>query len=243
MSCLLMMRRSRLIRQAIISRRGSRERRYRCSPNASAASTRSCSRPGSSAAYEESKAMSDLSFFQEYLPTEIGRLILLTDEQDRVRVVDWEDHAARMHPLLRLHYGAGRVTVGDSGSRSAVWYSVKAYFAGELTAIDGILVETGGTVFQRSVWAALREIPVGQTLSYGALATRLQCPKAVRAVGLANGANPVGIVVPCHRIIGSDGSLTGYGGGVARKRWLLNHEGVELAYAEQECREEKVQRT
>ena len=192
---------------------------------------------------KESKAMPDLSFFQEYLPTEIGRLILLTDEQDRLRAVDWEDHAARMHRLLRLHYGAGRVTVVDRGSRSAVWYSVKAYFAGELTAIDGILVETGGTVFQRSVWTALREIPVGQTLSYGALATRLQCPKAVRAVGLANGANPVGIVVPCHRIIGSDGSLTGYGGGVARKRWLLNHEGAGLAYAEQECREEKVQRT
>jgi methylated-DNA-[protein]-cysteine S-methyltransferase len=192
---------------------------------------------------KESKAMPDLSFFQEYLPTEIGRLILLTDEQDRLRAVDWEDHAARMHRLLRLHYGAGRVTVVDRGSRSAVWHSVNAYFVGELTAIDGLLVETGGTVFQRSVWVALRKIPVGQTLSYGALATRLQCPKAVRAVGLANGANPVGIVVPCHRIIGSDGSLTGYGGGVARKRWLLNHEGVELAYAEQECREEKVQRT
>lgn len=99
-----------------------------------------------------------------------------------------------------------------------VWHSVKAYFAGELTAIDRILIETGGTVFQRSVWVALCKIPVGQTLSYGALATRLQCPKAVRAVGLANGANPVGIVVPCHRVIGSDGSLTGYGGGVARKR-------------------------
>ncbi len=172
--------------------------------------------------------MSDLSFFQEYLPTEIGRLILLTDEQDRLRVVDWEDHAARMHRLLRLHYGAGRVTVVDRGSRSAVWYSVNAYFAGELMAIHGLLVETGGTVFQRSVWAALRKIPVGQTLSYRALATRLRCPKAVRAVGLANGANPVGIVVPCHRVIGSDGSLTGYGGGVARKRWLLNHEGVGL---------------
>jgi hypothetical protein len=94
--------------------------------------------------------MSDLSFFQEYLPTEIGRLILLTDEQDRLRVVDWEDHAARMHRLLRLHYGAGRVTVVDRGSRSAVWYSVNAYFAGELTAIHGLLVETGGTVFQRA---------------------------------------------------------------------------------------------
>jgi methylated-DNA-[protein]-cysteine S-methyltransferase len=110
-------------------------------------------------------------------------------------------------------------------------------------AIHGLLVETGGTVFQRSVWAALRKIPVGQTLSYRALATRLRCPKAVRAVGLANGANPVGIVVPCHRVIGSDGSLTGYGGGVARKRWLLDHEGAGLAYAEQECREGKAQRT
>jgi O-6-methylguanine DNA methyltransferase len=88
--------------------------------------------------------------------------------------------------------------------------------SGELAAIDGILVETGGTVFQRSVWAALRKIPVGHTLSYGALASRLRCPKAVRAVGLANGANPVGVVVPCHRIIGSDGTLTGYGGGVHR---------------------------
>ena len=105
--------------------------------------------------------MSDLSFFQEYLPTEIGRLILLTDEQDRLRVVDWEDHAARMHRLLRLHYGAGRVTVVDRGSRSAVWYSVNAYFSGELTAIHGLLVETGGTVFQRSVWAALRKISSG----------------------------------------------------------------------------------
>ncbi len=94
--------------------------------------------------------------------------------------------------------------------------------------LDGILVETGGTVFQRSVWMALRRIPVGETLSYGALASRLKCPKSARAVGLANGAKPVGIVMPCHRVIGSDGSLTGYGGGLRRKRWLLNHEGAQL---------------
>jgi methylated-DNA-[protein]-cysteine S-methyltransferase len=110
-----------------------------------------------------------------------------------------------------------------------VWHCIKAYFAGELAAIDGILVETVGTAFQGSVWAALRKIPVGRTLSYGALASRLKCPKAVCAVGLANGANQVGIVVPCHRIIGSDGSLTGYAGGVHRKRWLLNHEGAQVA--------------
>jgi methylated-DNA-[protein]-cysteine S-methyltransferase len=173
--------------------------------------------------------MPDLSFFQEYLPTEIGRLIILTDEQGQLRVVDWEDHAGRMHRLLRLHYGADGVAVINRGSRSAVWRCLKAYFSGELMAIDGIPVKTGGTTFQRSVWAALRKIPAGQTLSYRALATRLKCPKAVRAVGFANGANPVGIVVPCHRVVGSDGSLTGYGGGVARKRWLLHHEGLEVA--------------
>jgi methylated-DNA-[protein]-cysteine S-methyltransferase len=172
--------------------------------------------------------MQELLFFQESLPTAIGKLVILLDKQDHLRVVDWEDHAARMHRLLALQYGGTRVEVTGRGSRSAVWHSLKAYFAGELRAIDGIPVETGGTGFQRSVWMALRKIPAGETLSYGALASRLKCPKSARAVGLANGANPVGIVVPCHRIIGSDGSLTGYGGGLQRKRWLLNHEGAEL---------------
>jgi methylated-DNA-[protein]-cysteine S-methyltransferase len=104
---------------------------------------------------------------------------------------------------------------------------VHAYFAGDLSAIERLAVVTGGTDFQREVWAALRRIPAGRTLSYGALATQLGRPKAVRAVGLANGANPIGIVVPCHRVIGADGSLTGYGGGLERKRWLLAHEGAE----------------
>ena len=82
-----------------------------------------------------------------------------------------------------------------------------------------------GTPFQRAVWRALREIPCGETRSYGEIARRIGRPKAVRAVGLANGANPIGIVVPCHRVIGSNGTLTGYGGGIERKRWLLAHEG------------------
>jgi methylated-DNA-[protein]-cysteine S-methyltransferase len=172
--------------------------------------------------------MRELLFIQEFLSTAIGKLVILIDEQDPLRVLDWKDHAARMHRLLRLHYGSAGVTVTDRGSRSAVWYSLKAYFAGELREIDDILVETGGTVFQRRVWMALRNIPAGETLSYGALACRLKCPKSARAVGLANGANPVSIVVPCHRVIGSDGSLTGYGGGLQRKRWLLNHEGAAL---------------
>jgi methylated-DNA-[protein]-cysteine S-methyltransferase len=89
-------------------------------------------------------------------------------------------------------------------------------------------VATGGTPFQRRVWSALREIPVGRTVSYGALAQQLGQPSAARAVGLANGRNPIGIVVPCHRVIGSNAALTGYAGGLARKRWLLEHEGVRL---------------
>jgi methylated-DNA-[protein]-cysteine S-methyltransferase len=91
-------------------------------------------------------------------------------------------------------------------------------------AIDGIPVQTAGTSFQRSVWNELRKIPGGRAISYGKLAEQIARPKAVRAVGLANGANPIGIVVPCHRVIGSNGSLTGYGGGLERKRWLLEHE-------------------
>ena len=84
----------------------------------------------------------------------------------------------------------------------------------------------GGTDFQRSVWDALRTIPAGETLSYAALAERVGRPTAVRAVGLANGTNPIAVIVPCHRVIGSDSSLTGYGGGLDRKRWLLEHEGA-----------------
>lgn len=109
---------------------------------------------------------------------------------------------------------------------AAIRRAISDYFAGDLAAIDTIPVATGGTSFQRDVWAALRTIRAGTTLSYGALARQLGHPKAVRATGMANGANPVAIVVPCHRVIGSDGTLTGYGGGINRKRWLLAHEGV-----------------
>ncbi len=91
------------------------------------------------------------------------------------------------------------------------------------TLPDGVVE---GTPFQRRVWAALTHIPAGETRSYGAQATQIGRPSAVRAVGLANGQNPIGLVVPCHRVIGADGSLTGYGGGIERKRWLLRHEGA-----------------
>src|SRR6185437_637184 len=96
--------------------------------------------------------------------------------------------------------------------------------------IDAILTATAGTAFQREVWRALRDIPAGQTISYGELARRIGRPAAVRAVGLANGANPIGVVVPCHRVIGANGSLTGYGGGLHRKEWLLAHERAHTGH-------------
>jgi methylated-DNA-[protein]-cysteine S-methyltransferase len=103
--------------------------------------------------------------------------------------------------------------------------AIERYFAGELAAIYALPIRTAGTAFQREVWSALREIPCGTTVSYAELAEQIGRPAAVRAVGLANGSNPIGVIVPCHRVIGSNGSLTGYGGGIERKRWLLEHEG------------------
>ncbi|PBC86077.1 methylated-DNA-[protein]-cysteine S-methyltransferase [Streptomyces sp. 2224.1] len=111
---------------------------------------------------------------------------------------------------------------GDSPFAAAI-AQLRAYFRGELTTFD-LPLALHGTPFQRRVWAALGTIPYGETLSYGQLAERLGVPTAARAVGLANGRNPVGIIVPCHRVVGANGSLTGYGGGLDRKRRLLAFE-------------------
>ena len=108
----------------------------------------------------------------------------------------------------------------------AVARILQRYFAGELAALDEVAVELNGTPFQKNVWQALRRIPAGATISYAELARRIGEPTAVRAVGAANGANPVAVIVPCHRVIGANGTLTGYGGGLDRKQWLLSHEGA-----------------
>lgn len=119
--------------------------------------------------------------------------------------------------------------IREASDPGGVATRLRAYFAGDLRAIDDIAVDTGGTPFQQRVWKALREIPVGQTTSYGALALRLGAPTAVRAVGAANGRNPIAVVIPCHRVIASDGTLCGYGGGLPRKQWLLEHERAARA--------------
>ena len=163
----------------------------------------------------------------ERLATPLGELVILADEAGRLRAVDWTDHEPRMMRLLRGHYGAGGFTLAPARAPSAAGSALARYFAGDVAAIDGLPVADFGTAFQRTVWSALRAIPCGETVTYGALARRIGRDGAARAVGLANGTNPVGVVVPCHRVIGSDGSLTGYGGGIERKRWLLAHERRE----------------
>lgn len=115
----------------------------------------------------------------------------------------------------------------DPAPFGEVLRQLQAYFAGELREFKLPLAAVG-TAFQKTVWHALCDIPYGQTISYGELARRIDKPKAPRAVGLANGRNPISIIVPCHRVIGANGTLTGYGGGLPRKRWLLRHEGLDI---------------
>ena len=123
--------------------------------------------------------------------------------------------------------GDDRFGARDDRGFDAVIAQLAQYFAGERTAFD-LPLAVEGTGFQKQVWNALCDIGYGTTISYGELARRIGNPKASRAVGLANGRNPVGIIVPCHRVIGASGSLTGYGGGVERKRWLLDHERARV---------------
>jgi methylated-DNA-[protein]-cysteine S-methyltransferase len=152
----------------------------------------------------------------------LSPLLLVTDDDGLLRALDFADHESRMSRLLRLHYGA--YTLVKGAAPSTLTQPLRAYFAGDLNAVAELQTATGGTAFQREVWRALREIPAGSTVSYGQLATSLGRAGSSRAVGAANGANPIAIVVPCHRVIGADGSLTGFASGLGRKRWLLDHE-------------------
>ncbi len=169
------------------------------------------------------------TFSIERIKTPIGRMIILTDDHHHLRAVDWEDYEHRLQTLLQRHYGRSAVQLHDARQASAARLALEAYFKGDVAAIATVAVATGGTEFQRQVWQALRSIPCGQTVSYGTLAQQINRPAAVRAVGLANGANPIGIVLPCHRVVGADASLTGYAGGLERKRWLLAHESTAPA--------------
>jgi methylated-DNA-[protein]-cysteine S-methyltransferase len=158
----------------------------------------------------------------EDIASPIGVITLAADEQGVLRALHFDDHNDRLLRLMRLHYG--NVASERGAVPGHIRHALQAYFDGDLGALATVPWAAAGTPFQRQVWQMLTEIPPSATWSYGQLAKRLGNPTASRAVGLANGANPIGIVVPCHRVIGANGSLTGYGGGLHRKRWLLQHE-------------------
>jgi methylated-DNA-[protein]-cysteine S-methyltransferase len=170
------------------------------------------------------------SFSLDRLPTPIGTALLVTDADGYLRALDWEDYEPRMRQLLRLHYGA--VTLQDARAPRDLRVALAGYFKGDLDRLASIGWRVAGTSFQQKIWNALPGIPAGTTLSYGALAARLKMPRAVRALGHANGSNPISVVLPCHRLIGANGSLVKYGGGLERKRWLLKHEGVAIQQPE-----------
>src|ERR1700736_4753923 len=152
----------------------------------------------------------------------IGRIVIATRQG---RLCALEFGRARVARTVSARYGRTRLV--RARNPFGISARIRAYLAGKLTALDRIAVDTGGTAFQRRVWQALRRIRPGRTRSYGALARALGYGAAARAVGAANGRNPISIVVPCHRLIGGDASLTGYGGGVWGKRCLLHHEGAD----------------
>lgn len=162
----------------------------------------------------------------ERLATPIGEALVVTDEAGRLRAFNWRDYEVRMRAWIARHYP--RAALVEGRGPDTVRKALLAYFAGDARALEGLSWRASGTAFQLKVWDALCTIPAGETLSYGGLAERIGKPTAVRAVGLANGANPISLVVPCHRVIGSNGTLTGYGGGLPRKRWLLAHEGAQF---------------
>jgi methylated-DNA-[protein]-cysteine S-methyltransferase len=157
--------------------------------------------------------------------SELGHIVVVTDAR-ALCALDFGDCEERMKELLTRRFED--FVLRHEANPLGVCEKVRAYLAGDLHSLDGVAVNPGGTEFQRTVWSALRTIPVGATRTYGQLAASIGRPAATRAVGLANGRNPVAIVIPCHRVIGSNAALTGYAGGLPRKQWLLRHEGALL---------------
>lgn len=155
--------------------------------------------------------------------SEIGTILIASDGE-KLCALDFADYEQKMVKLLNRRYGNFdfEYMKNPQGFSS----KIQAYFNGDRTSLNNIPISTGGTAFQQQVWLALRMIPWGSTISYADLAARIGKPTAYRAVGMANSLNPVALVLPCHRVIGANAALTGYAGGLERKRWLLNHEGA-----------------
>jgi methylated-DNA-[protein]-cysteine S-methyltransferase len=161
------------------------------------------------------------------LNSPIGTALLVSDEAGILRAFNWTDYEDAMRGWLARRYPASRVI--DGPAPDALGAAFQRYFAGEADALGGVSWTAVGTPFQLQIWNLLTEIPVGETISYGELARRAGRPTASRASGAANGRNPLALVVPCHRVIGASGALTGYAGGMVRKEWLLNHERAAVS--------------
>ena len=164
-------------------------------------------------------------FLTDRISTPIGDMVLIARD-GVLLLLEFDDATDRVAREMRVRFG--EVVLQAASNPFGLSDIMRDYFAGNLHAIDHLITDGGGTEFERQVWAELRKIPVGVTKSYGEIARTLGDINLSRAVGTANGRNPIAIVVPCHRVIGSDGSMTGYGGGIHRKEWLLRHEGALL---------------
>lgn len=170
-----------------------------------------------------------LLLLTDQIATPLGDFALVADEAGKLHAAEWTDCRDRMERSLRLLHGAEGYTLKPARNPGGHSAALRAYFAGDFAIIDRLPVAGFGTPFQRLMWRNLRKVRAGTTLSYGDFARRIGRPLAIRAVGAANGANPISVVVPCHRLVGADGSLTKYGGGLRRKQWLLEHEQARLS--------------
>ncbi|MBW4564134.1 MAG: methylated-DNA--[protein]-cysteine S-methyltransferase [Mojavia pulchra JT2-VF2] len=159
------------------------------------------------------------------ISSEVGTILIVSDGE-KLCALDFADYEQRMSKLLQRRYG--NFYFQNVKNPQGFSSKIQAYFQGDRTSLNNIPVSTGGTAFQQQVWLALQTIAWGTVISYGELAKRIGKSTAYRAVGMANSLNPVAIALPCHRVVGANAALTGYAGGLERKRWLLAHEGVEL---------------
>ncbi len=165
-----------------------------------------------------------MNFQLDRMSTPLGEITFSADEDGNLRTLDWVDEGrSEIFSLDRFYKN---VSIEEKRAPAQLRHAIKGYFEGDVSAIDDIPIALPGTDFQKRVWNCLCDIPVGSVCSYGDIAKKLKNPGAVRAVGMANNANPIAIVVPCHRVIGASGKMVGYGSGIKRKEWLLKHEGV-----------------
>ncbi len=171
-------------------------------------------------------ASSTAHAWYDLLDSPVGTLFVGGSPAGVHRVEFLDDAGDEGRHAVRLSTDAGLPARRDAEGASAALAQLREYFAGARTQFS-LPLAPHGTAFQRQVWEALRPIPHGMTTSYGAIAASIGRPTASRAVGAANGQNPIAIIVPCHRVVGSTGALTGYGGGMDRKRWLLDHEAAQ----------------